>query len=225
VSFTHLYAAAELRLQSPSQKLVLMIMAKVACDNCGLAWPGMTYLEETTALGRATIQRALSGLVASGQLSPRAYTTGGRGRATQYLVLPIDVPLNENAPCHLCRNNLKLSEKGLMVRPFGQNVMEKGPHGEAVSDEKGPHGEAVSDKGPHGGGVKGLMVRHYSISTDTVSGAEHPATPSAESHFVMPPTPTPQDTDPPRLVGLFPGRPLWKTAADTAKRKGEAKPE
>jgi hypothetical protein len=82
-------------------KFVLIALADHACDACGLAWPGVPHLIEKTGLADRTIRGALDELLAAGTIRLHGYGTGGRGRATEYVVLP-GLDGTEQAPCHRC---------------------------------------------------------------------------------------------------------------------------
>ncbi len=106
VSNPHLNQAWPISLIA-AHKFVLVAMADHACDICGLTWPGIRRLMRETGLYERTIQTALSALTAAGLLSIRSYPHGGRGRTTEYLVLPGKVVGLSTAPCAKCVFNLK----------------------------------------------------------------------------------------------------------------------
>jgi hypothetical protein len=87
----------------PVQKLVLLALVDHACDDCGFCWPGMRHLAVKTGLGSTAIAAAIKALAESpeGLLRIHAYPQGGRGRATEYVVLPGVIKLS-TAPCGKC---------------------------------------------------------------------------------------------------------------------------
>lgn len=89
---------------TPPQKLVLLALADNACEFCGLAWPGMAHLETKTGLGETAISSAVKALTSrtEGLLRIHRYARGGRGRATEYIVLPGVTELS-TAPCGKCQ--------------------------------------------------------------------------------------------------------------------------
>jgi hypothetical protein len=98
-----------------SHKFVLVALADHACEFCGLTWPGISSLQRDTGLGERTIQEALKALAAAGHIRIRDYPHGGRGRATEYIVLPTTPGLSKApfatatpwppAPCDKCKFN------------------------------------------------------------------------------------------------------------------------
>lgn len=105
MSYRHLSIIAELEIP-PQQKLVLYQIGNLACEDCGLAWPGMTYLAKKTRLGEKSIASAIRELKHGRFLDVTGYSRGGRGRTTQYVVLAAYLELG-NAPCATCVENLK----------------------------------------------------------------------------------------------------------------------
>lgn len=92
-------------------KLVLMILASHACNLCGLCWPGMKTLTQECGLGQTRIREALDELVSGDLIAVHAYPKGGRGRATEYVVLPKHMELS-TAPCGKCRENQEKPPRG-----------------------------------------------------------------------------------------------------------------
>jgi len=93
-------------------KAVLVAMADAGCDQCGMAWPGVSYLERKVEFGATTIRNALAALTNQGLIEIRAYAKGGRGMATEYVVLRQFIELS-TAPCGKCSANLtKPSRRG-----------------------------------------------------------------------------------------------------------------
>jgi hypothetical protein len=104
MSNRHIDAAWQVRL-SGRQKLVLLALADHACDECGLAWPGIPRLATRTGIGATTLREDLQALTDAGLLEIRRYPRGGRGRATEYVVLGPLVPVAQTA-CPTCARNL-----------------------------------------------------------------------------------------------------------------------
>ena len=109
MSHEHVQVALNLELDYPGAKLALLILSWHACRACGIAWPGVAYLERKTGMGPTTVRKALDWLLARdpGQLLKiHAYPKGGRGVATEYVVLPGFIELSP-APCEECRSRMK----------------------------------------------------------------------------------------------------------------------
>lgn len=87
-------------------KLVLVVLADCACARCGLAWPGTPLMAERAQLGRTRVREALDELASDGHLAVHAYPNGGRGKTTEFIVLPKHVA--ESAPCSACEFRRKL---------------------------------------------------------------------------------------------------------------------
>lgn len=104
-------AAYATTVGDPAAKSVLLCLADRACDECGLAWPGVPYLAERTELGLNRIRAALAKLVEGGFLLVHAYPHGGRGLSTEYVVLPALAKLS-TAPCGKCQSNRKTHRPG-----------------------------------------------------------------------------------------------------------------
>lgn len=102
MSVLQVRAAYRVRVGSGSAKAVLMLLCDHACDRCGLAWPGVGYICDTTEVSRASVTRALKILEAGGWIRTHGYATGGRGRATEFVVMPGLEGLAV-APCASCR--------------------------------------------------------------------------------------------------------------------------
>lgn len=105
MSNKHLNAAWPLTLVA-AHKFVLVALADHACEICGLTWPGVSRLARETGLAERTVQDALKALTAANHLAIRSYPKGGRGRTTEYIVLP-GVTVLSTAPCAKCQFNLK----------------------------------------------------------------------------------------------------------------------
>ena len=110
MSFKHVPEALTLELPPPT-KFVAIVMAWHACELCGMAWPGVHTLADETGLGPTRIRQALAELQSATwrgrpMLQERAYGQGGRGRSTQYIVLPGLIGLS-TAPCAKCQWNLE----------------------------------------------------------------------------------------------------------------------
>ena len=104
-----------------SVKVTLMIMAAHSCDYCGLTWLGVRRLILETGLGERAIQGALDQLVKEKHVKIRAYAKGGRGRATEYIVLP-ELRKLSTAPCGKCTFNQLNPARGA---PFDKDVTAK----------------------------------------------------------------------------------------------------
>jgi hypothetical protein len=85
-----------------------MIMAAHSCQFCGLTWLGIKRMQDETGMGETSVRAALRHLVDAGLLLVHAYPQGGRGRATEYIVLPgaaRGVEKLSTAPCGKCLFN------------------------------------------------------------------------------------------------------------------------
>lgn len=94
-------------------KVVLMVLASRACRFCGLTWPGTKNLLLECGLGETRLRDSLETLVRDprGLLKIHAYPKGGRGRATEYVVMPGLIELS-TAPCGKCQSNQKKPSRG-----------------------------------------------------------------------------------------------------------------
>lgn len=104
MSNRHIDAAWQVKVPG-RQKLILLALADHACDECGLAWPGVSRLAERTGIGATTLREDLQALTDAGWLEIRRYPRGGRGRATEYVVLRAYVEVGQ-APCSECARKL-----------------------------------------------------------------------------------------------------------------------
>lgn len=111
----------------PAVKAVLLALAWHSCEQCGTAWPGHSALAADTNLGRSAIAAALATLVQDGWLVIGRFPNGGRGLATEYVVLPSVRELS-TAPCGICRTNMKKGPPaGQYYAMPGQNHPAPGP--------------------------------------------------------------------------------------------------
>jgi hypothetical protein len=106
VGFHSTKAAYGITVGTPGTKAVLLALAYRACDTCGLAWPGVPWLMGVTEMGDRRVRECLGELTKAGLLMPRGYATGGRSRATEYVVLP-GVRELSTAPCGECESRRK----------------------------------------------------------------------------------------------------------------------
>ena len=107
----HIRAAYATTAGSPGAKAVLLCLADRACDECGLAWPGIAYICERTEIGTTRGRALIAQLVESGLLRIHAYPKGGRGVTTEYVVLPAVTKLS-TAPCAGCQSRKKTHRPG-----------------------------------------------------------------------------------------------------------------
>lgn len=112
MSAAHQRVAWDIVGLTSDERLLLLAYARHACENCGLCWPGRTRLQIMTGLGSTTLSAVARRLVERGLLKIHAYPKGGRGRATEMVVLPKDMQLSP-APCGKCGDNLKTSRAAL----------------------------------------------------------------------------------------------------------------
>jgi hypothetical protein len=119
---------------SGSIYMVALMLAERAPDESRVARPGLAKLAEDSRCSRSTVQRALKWLITNGEIKPVAFQEGGRGRATEYLVL--------------------VGMKGC----HPDALPEKGPDSKRVSSEarKGVTGDTPTEEEPNeGGSVEG----------------------------------------------------------------------
>jgi hypothetical protein len=95
----------------PGSKAVLYCLADLACDRCGRAWPGVEFIARRTEMGKTGVRKALDDLKAAGLITVHAFPSGGRGRATEYIVLP-QLPKLSTAPCVECGERSKTHRTG-----------------------------------------------------------------------------------------------------------------
>jgi len=103
VSYQHVAAAWDAQLPALT-KLVLVVLAYHACPTCGLCWPGVPLICQRAGLGPTRVREDLDRLVEAGLIVVHGYATGGRNRATEYVVLP-GLPELSTAPCGKCVDN------------------------------------------------------------------------------------------------------------------------
>ena len=108
----HIRLAYEATAGGPGLKGVLLALADRACDECGLAWPGIKYLSDRSELGETKTREAIRVLTAKGLLTVHGFAKGGRGLATEYIVLPGVAKLS-TAPCGKCREMMKRHHTGV----------------------------------------------------------------------------------------------------------------
>ncbi len=106
MSWLHIDAALLLEGIPAAPKTVLVHLGQPACEVCGLSWAGIGWLERKTGLGRTAVKAALDWLVHEHYLQVFAYPQGGRGRSTEYIVLPLLVQLS-TPRCGKCVSNMQ----------------------------------------------------------------------------------------------------------------------
>lgn len=194
MSFDHLGAVAELILP-PTQKLVLFALGNRACATCGIAWPGKPYLIEMTGLGHTAVVAALKALVDSGYVVIHRYSHGGRGVATEYVVLPNVLSFSKKAPCAECSKRMKTPRQADGLSRGGENPPPGGRF----------RGQGVV-KPSAGGGQNGPPGVHHSVSNTLFSQNDDPQ-PSASGSA----SPRSSDSQPPPT-----------TIAEDARRRADA---
>jgi Helix-turn-helix domain len=198
VSFDHQEAIRLVEL-APGPKAVLTWAAWHACKGCGIAFAGVPLLARETGLSDSTVRRALEDLAQRGLILPIAYQTGGRGRATEYLVAPLLVSL----PRGRCKTCGKYTGTRQTLSP------RQGIGGETLSPRQG-FGENTLSRGsqyPVTQDVNPVMVTPQQSVTLTVKQTGGPSasrpgsatppisdatTPDQPSHQAVPPQ-TPED--------------------------------
>jgi hypothetical protein len=90
---------------------VLLALAHAACVNCGVTWLGVATISLRTGIGATRIRQMLAELVAADHVRIFRYPKGGRGRSTEYVVLPQLVKLSTPL-CGKCVGNQKTHRTG-----------------------------------------------------------------------------------------------------------------
>jgi hypothetical protein len=134
---------AALSLELPKAlKLLLYDLAIRACPRCGLTWPGIPNLMRSTGMGETLLRETLGELSGPDRklIVTHRYPSGGRGRATEYIVLPQHTDLS-TAPCGECQSRMKTPRTAGGMTTSGQQNPSRGggyPRNPTVSDAK-PH--------------------------------------------------------------------------------------
>jgi hypothetical protein len=102
MAWQHMAEIAEMENISGDQKLVLFSLATRACLECGLVWAGLDYLTRKSRRSETTVSAALRELKYTGLVTVHAYSRGGRGKATEYILLP-QAFAYASAPCVACQ--------------------------------------------------------------------------------------------------------------------------
>lgn len=164
----HIRAAYAITVGSPGAKAVLLCFADRACDECGLAWPGMAYLSERTEIGVNRTREHVKQLVSGGFLAVHAYAKGGRGVSTEYVVLPHVAKLS-TAPCGKCRGMKKSPPPGVGFSTGGKSIPSRSEpktlppgitpsiknHYPSATPEGNPGGEPAGSRGLVGADSQG----------------------------------------------------------------------
>lgn len=176
MGFRALQIAYPLDLGKPAPKAVLLAMAWHACDDCRTSWPGHSLLTADTHLGRTAIKAALATLVLDNWLVIGRFPNGGRGLATEYVVLP-SFPVKSTAPCGECRNRMKKGPPpgwfynlGTTNRPSPDPFV---PETGRNPDEKGSPGDHHQSVTIHQSGE--AVPRESETSLSLGSGFDHPS--------------------------------------------------
>ncbi len=119
---------AALSLELPKAlKLLLYDLAIRACPHCGLTWPGIPNLMRSTGMGETLLRETLGELARSDPslIVVHRYPSGGRGRATEYVVLPHHTDLS-TAPCGECKSRMKTPRAAGGMTTSGQQNPSRG---------------------------------------------------------------------------------------------------
>lgn len=143
-----------------------MVLASRACAACGLCWPGTKNLVLECGLGETRLRDSLADLESAGLVAVRAYRKGGRGRATEYVVLPNHVELS-TAPCEKCLANMRkgspregfdnpgtdkpLATRGVSTKPLGNGPLNPSPREPQLQLQPNPHARARDMERPPAG--------------------------------------------------------------------------
>jgi hypothetical protein len=204
VSNAHVTATREIRGLTPPAKFVLFLLADHACPTCGLAWPGVPCLMRESELGHTSVEKALAQLRERALIEVRGYPTGGRHRATEYLVLSAVLGLS-TAPCVECRQKLKTPRHAEGIQshetpkpPATRWVLEKPP---VLGTENPP---------PRGAQASIEAEASPRASAREAEPRSAPATPAAAA----PAAPLFEPPQPPRAVAEIVARILAKIQPD-----------
>lgn len=173
MSFDHLGLIANLELAA-TPKLILYALGNCACKACGLAWPGMTYLRAKTGLGETAISAGLKALLRDGHVTVRKYGHGGRGRTTEYIVIPGLWPPSIDAPCEVCDANMA---KPAASRPVSGSQGHKPPATRPVSGGNSYIPAAQGPINPPPGGHHTVSNTRYSHGEDATASPPRSASP------------------------------------------------
>jgi len=168
-------------------KVTLYTLAAHSCQFCGLTWLGNRRMQAETGLGESSLRHALKHLVNAGLVLVHAYPQGGRGRATEYIVLP-DIPRGDTrlspAPCGKCQfNQIKAAPR----TGFEKDATHKGRATHGVSAKpRGLGGQNPVDGGaPTESNTTTITARASAREADPAASPPGPATPARST----PPTP------------------------------------
>ena len=138
---SHQAGRAALALVLPKAlKLLLYDLAIRACPHCGLTWPGIPNLIRSTGMGETLLRETLGELAGEKWklIVVHRYPSGGRGRATEYIVLPQHTDLS-TAPCGECQSRMKTPRAAGGMTTAGQQNPSRGggyPQNPSQSDAK-----------------------------------------------------------------------------------------
>lgn len=153
MSREHVQAALLLEKVPPTPKTVLVHIAYPACELCGLSWAGVPWLERKTGLGRTAVKGGIDWLVKHGHVVPFGYLQGGRGRTTEYIVLPQLFTELSTPKCGKCAGNQERGrhatgiarQKGVATRPvLDKEVAERRVNGSADDPQSVIESESVT---------------------------------------------------------------------------------
>lgn len=135
---SHQAGRAALSLELPKAlKLLLYDLAIRACPHCGLTWPGVPNLLRSTGMGESALRETIGALAERGLLVIHRYPTGGRGRATEYVVLPNHTDLSP-APCGECASRMKTLHRAKGMTTSGQQNPPQGGGYSPIPSKKRP---------------------------------------------------------------------------------------
>lgn len=91
-------------------RCVLLVLADIACDSCGLTWLGVKKIAKRCELSENRAREALHHLVALNIIAVNHYAKGGRGRAAEIVVQAVRNVIP--APCEGCVERRKAHLNG-----------------------------------------------------------------------------------------------------------------
>lgn len=192
LSYDHSQVALEVELAT-APKCLLLVMAARACPGCGLTWLGTRRLTRETGLGETSLRKALRELTDLGHITIHAYPKGGRGRATEYVVLPQVLRLS-TAPCGECRARMANPSRGEGFEKEGTENPARGegyrrnPARKGVKTPRtGTDQQSVQPNSHSTGSPVQRVLTDTSGPRPTASGSAAPPTPDPPSPRPTPP--------------------------------------
>ena len=171
MAYDHDDAAWDLRPTNPTAHHVLLCLAHAACAQCGVTWIGVRGICDRTGVGINAVRQALAWLTREDFIRIHRYPKGGRGRSTEYIVLPQLVKLSTPL-CGKCERNQNTHTPGVGYDKGGTDKS----HTPGVGFSENPHGNGAETHLP-GVGQQGITTQQGSALS---RGPQEVATPPVE---------------------------------------------